>query len=427
MEIVAASGSAAKPNRKRSKSSTAITPTPVAPKKRRNSQQSPTPETSPRESRQSASLASQSIESNCELADHAKGTRVNCKSKSFLRVSDISVVQRKNLVTPSPTSTAPDSDPKSHKPEVTELESTSVSSTFKRHIYRLLQMALCFLPQYYYLPAACAISTSAFLTVSGIPTGVLYRYMKDPKRKNGTFFAEESRHFDSTSSYRINEGNMNDEGNVWEAAEFGHREAMAQMAERCYWGIDGVAKDLIKSVEWAAKAATAGDKLGQFRLGYAFQEGEGKLKKNYWLAVEWYKKAASQGDEDAMSNIGNLYYMGGHDLSRNISMAVDWYRRSAEAGDETGQHNLADCYYDGDGVSEDHAEARTWYKKSADQDDVDSMRKLGYMMVKGEGGKMDLSRGFALWEKAAAKGDEVSQSNLELARTAIEGIGLERV
>jgi TPR repeat protein len=94
------------------------------------------------------------------------------------------------------------------------------------------------------------------------------------------------------------------EGKVEEAAELGLPEAQGEMTERCYWGTHGVAKDLDKSVEWAKKAAAGGDKVGQFRLGAAYEHGEGGLQKDWATAAEWLEKAAEQGHTLAMSSLG---------------------------------------------------------------------------------------------------------------------------
>ena len=94
-----------------------------------------------------------------------------------------------------------------------------------------------------------------------------------------------------------------DEGKVEEAAELGHAEAQGKMAERYFFGRDGVAKDLEKCVEWAKKAAAGGDKQGQFRLGYAYCNSEGGLEKDYAMALKWYEKAAEQGSVASMLSL----------------------------------------------------------------------------------------------------------------------------
>ena len=211
-----------------------------------------------------------------------------------------------------------------------------------------------------------------------------------------------------------------DEGKVEEAAELGLPEAQGEMANRCHCGRDGVAKDLVKAVQWAKKAAAGGDKEGQFRLGYAYCNSEGGLEKDYAMALKWYEKAAEQGSAASMNNIGNLYDCGGHGVTKNLATAISWYRKAAENGHAAGQHNLGQCYYNGEGVTKNMRAARSWYQKAANGGAVNAIRTLGCMMVKGEGGEMKLDKGRAMWEKAAAKGCEKSQINLDKLRGFVD-------
>ena len=94
----------------------------------------------------------------------------------------------------------------------------------------------------------------------------------------------------------------------------------------------------MKAVEWAKKAAAGGDKVGQFRLGFAYRYGEGCLLKDCYGALKWYEKAAEQGCTASMINIGALYFGCG----RGVATA-SWYHKAAEAGDEVGQRNFAHC------------------------------------------------------------------------------------
>jgi TPR repeat protein len=212
-----------------------------------------------------------------------------------------------------------------------------------------------------------------------------------------------------------------DEGKVEEAAELGLPKAQGLMANRCYFGTHGVAKDHEKCVEWAKKAAAGGDEMGQFRLGYAYHVAEGSLEEDYAMALKWYEKAAEQGSAVSMNNIGVLYENGGHGVTKNLVTAVSWYRKAAEAGNAGGQHNLGQCYYQGRGVTKNLATARSWYQNAADQDYINAIRKLGCMMVKGEGGDRRFDEGVALWESAAAKGCDKARANLSEIDRVLRG------
>ena len=113
------------------------------------------------------------------------------------------------------------------------------------------------------------------------------------------------------------------DGKVEVAAELGLPEAQGEMAERCYYGKDGEAKDVVRSVEWAKKAAAGGDMQGQFRLGHAYCDGEGGLPRNWKAAAELRVKAAKQGSVLAMLFCADLHKRGG----RGVSVASPRYCR----------------------------------------------------------------------------------------------------
>jgi len=93
------------------------------------------------------------------------------------------------------------------------------------------------------------------------------------------------------------------QGKVEEAAMLGLPMAMGIMSERFYFGEDGCATDPEKSTAWAVKAAAAGDRVGQFRLAWAYQYGEGGLAVDFRQATAWFKRAAEQGCEASMNNL----------------------------------------------------------------------------------------------------------------------------
>ena len=59
--------------------------------------------------------------------------------------------------------------------------------------------------------------------------------------------------------------------------------------------------------------------------------------------------------------------------------------KKAEAGDVEEQYNLGNMYANGEGVSEDDAEAFKWYRKAAEQGDDFAQFDLGSMYALGKG------------------------------------------
>lgn len=218
------------------------------------------------------------------------------------------------------------------------------------------------------------------------------------------------RQFESSPEYAQT---LYDDGQVEKAAELGLPEAMGFMAERCYFGTGGSAKNIGQSVKWAKRAAEAGDKLGQFRLGHAYYEGEGGLPKDWACAALCHEKAANQGHVLAMLFVGDLRKRGGKGLTKNHELSAGWYQKAAEAGDKIGMYHYGLALFKGQGAPKNLPGAREWFTKAADHNDVDAMRRLGTMMIKGEGGALNIGEGFALWEEAAGLGDEKAQENIQ--------------
>ena len=114
-----------------------------------------------------------------------------------------------------------------------------------------------------------------------------------------------------------------EEGKIKEAAEHGYAKAQGILAESFYYGTNGSMKDIVKSVDYARKAAASGDQLGQFRLGYAYSEGEGGLPIDWGKAVESLNFAARQGHIHAMLLCADLLKRGGRNLAKDLTNATE--------------------------------------------------------------------------------------------------------
>ena len=197
-----------------------------------------------------------------------------------------------------------------------------------------------------------------------------------------------------------------------DSAELGIAEAQAELSERYFYGIDGFDVDHISSLQWALRAAEAGDKVGQFRAGWALEEGQGTTQ-DLVAAMKWYELAAAQGRFDSCYNIGNIFWRGGVGVERDYAKAVLWWQKDADGGHPKAQFSLGRCYLKGEGISKDLAVARDWFKKSADQGNNDAMFELGAMIFTGEGGSKDLKLGMGLISDSRDRGNEKAASMCE--------------
>jgi len=78
------------------------------------------------------------------------------------------------------------------------------------------------------------------------------------------------------------------------------------------------------------KKAESRDTVAQFKLGYAYQFGQG-VDKDEYEAIRWYRMAANYGDSSAQTNLGYIYENGPEGV-QDLAEAAKWYMRGAVSG-----------------------------------------------------------------------------------------------
>ncbi len=206
------------------------------------------------------------------------------------------------------------------------------------------------------------------------------------------------------------------------AVEAGNADAMYRLGE-AYEDGEGVEEDEAEAVKWYReavkgyrKAAEAGNADAMNSLGEAYRDGKG-VEEDEAEAVEWYRKAAEAGNADAMNSLGDAYE-NGEGVEEDEAEAVKWYRKAAEAGDHAAGYHLAFLYM-GQG---NKAEAVKWYRKAAEAGDTDAMYRLGYAYENGEGVKEDEEEAVKWYRKAAEAGNAMAMDNLGYAYDTGEGV-----
>jgi hypothetical protein len=114
---------------------------------------------------------------------------------------------------------------------------------------------------------------------------------------------------------------------------------------------------------------------------------------------------ASQGNVQAQYNLG-LMYANGEGVSEDDAEAVKWYRLAADQGLSPAQSNLGLMYSAGMGVPVNNAEAVKWYHLAADQGNAIAQFNLGVMYANGEGVPSNSVIAYAWLNIAAASGDK---------------------
>jgi TPR repeat protein len=155
------------------------------------------------------------------------------------------------------------------------------------------------------------------------------------------------------------------------------------------------------AVQWAAKAAAAGDKGGQRLLGLAYRHGLGGLRVNFKLAAAQFEAASLQGCGASMANLAWLLTVGSPPqpspssrttprlptqqrddgyLAPSPHRAFWWYLQAAQSGSSAGRNSssaakaaaaVSRCYAGGLGVARDAAAAACWAALARKQGHVD--------------------------------------------------------
>jgi TPR repeat protein len=112
---------------------------------------------------------------------------------------------------------------------------------------------------------------------------------------------------------------------------------------------------------------------------------------------------AERGDARGQYCLG-VMYANGNGVAQDHSQARKWYLKAAEQGHVAAQYNLALMYDLGQGGAQDYVQARLWFSKAAEQGDADAQFNLGIMYAKGQGGAQDYDEAHAWYLKAAEQG-----------------------
>lgn len=99
------------------------------------------------------------------------------------------------------------------------------------------------------------------------------------------------------------------------------------------------------AVEFYKQAAEQGLADAQFKLGYAYYNGEGTTL-DFVKAAEWFKLAAAQNHTKAMFNLAYCY-MYGNGVTQDTDKAIELLTTLAESNYSQAQEALADCYNKG--------------------------------------------------------------------------------
>ena len=129
-----------------------------------------------------------------------------------------------------------------------------------------------------------------------------------------------------------------------------------------------------KAWKWYLKAAEANDSIGQYYVGYFYQEGL-HVKKNLHLAIKYYEKAAGQGFAQAVLAIADCY-KSGIGYEKDTKKYLEYLKHAADNGYAEAQYRMGLYYQNGEGGQKDVIQAAYWYQKANLQGHIRAKKKL---------------------------------------------------
>lgn len=121
--------------------------------------------------------------------------------------------------------------------------------------------------------------------------------------------------------------------------------------------------------------------------------------------------AAANGDSSAQFEVG-ARFAEGEGVSQNFAEAAKWYQRSAEQGFALAQYRLGTLYERGLGLKVDRKQASIWYLRAAEQGNIKAMHNLAVLSANQSDRAPDYTTAAQWFEEAAKRGLPDSQFNL---------------
>lgn len=114
---------------------------------------------------------------------------------------------------------------------------------------------------------------------------------------------------------------------------------------------------------WGAVPTAVNDTTPEalYRLGQYYLTGNDSLGiyMNEEKGVELIRQAAERGNAPAQFRLA-LCYEEGQGVSQDYAQAIYWWRKAAEQGYAWAQYSLGICYAEGLGVDQDSKQAESW-------------------------------------------------------------------
>jgi DnaJ domain/Sel1 repeat len=169
--------------------------------------------------------------------------------------------------------------------------------------------------------------------------------------------------------------------------------------------------------------AKQGDALGQYNLGYLYQNGQG-IAQDSSQAAYWYQKSALQGYSVAQNRLARMYD-NGDGIRQDFTQAIYWYQKAAQNGSSSAQVSMGWSYMNGLGnLPKDYKQAAYWNSLGVNNGDPEGANNLGWQYEHGLGVEQDLSKAAELYQYAINRGIErgVNKERIDEAKSRLANL-----
>ncbi len=176
-------------------------------------------------------------------------------------------------------------------------------------------------------------------------------------------------------------------------AKEGDARAQVDLAVR-YRDGKGVPKDEATAMQWAHRAADAGNSDAMDFVGFAYLRGV-VVERNPTIAFAYFKVAANESAQAAF-NLGQCYF-GAQGTEQDIPKALEYWKSAAERGHGRAASSAAMVYLSGERTAPDAVQARHLAERAAELNDPSGLVILGEMQF--QAGEIENAK--ATWTKAS--------------------------
>jgi uncharacterized protein len=176
-------------------------------------------------------------------------------------------------------------------------------------------------------------------------------------------------------------------------AATGDAKAQIDLAIRLRDG-KGISKDDVKAMQWAHRAADAGNADALDFVGFAYLRGS-VVKRNPAIAIGYFKAAADESAQAAF-NLGQCYY-GAQGTEQDCAKALEWWEKAAMKGHGRAAAAAAMAFHSGEGIPRDPAKARRLAERAAELGNAGGLVFLGELQF--QAGEIEAAK--ASWTNAS--------------------------